>query len=186
LSAVNYPDFAATVTVFSSPPTYAWQNGRILAGSNSPPGLSRIWASPPRHLWHYFHIWPLVQIFGRCPTVGSPCSSTPPTLGRGQVAPPGPNPLDCALGNGQRHFFWRLDSWYNCEGGWSFGNCANYMHFYWPKNWTKDLLLQRQVGNHLIGETEILNQKNGQWKILNLSTATWKFTIVKIFQNTIL
>jgi len=29
------------------------------AGSISPPGLSRIWASPARHLRH-FHFWPLV------------------------------------------------------------------------------------------------------------------------------
>jgi len=34
------------------------------AGSNSPPGLSRIWASPARHLWHcIFHFLPLIQIF---------------------------------------------------------------------------------------------------------------------------
>jgi len=46
------------------------------AGSYSPPsGLSRIWASPARHLWHYsFHFWPLVQTLGRGPTVGLPLS----------------------------------------------------------------------------------------------------------------
>jgi len=45
----------------------------LSAGSDSPPsGLSRIWASPTRHLWHYFfRFWPLVQTLGRCPTVGS-------------------------------------------------------------------------------------------------------------------
>jgi len=46
------------------------------AGSNSPPELSRIWASPARHLWHYFlHLWPLVLTNGRGPTVGSPRNS---------------------------------------------------------------------------------------------------------------
>jgi len=36
------------------------------AGSNSLLfGLSRIWASPERHLWHYyFHLWSLVQTYG--------------------------------------------------------------------------------------------------------------------------
>jgi len=60
------------------------------AKSNSPPpGLSRIWASPTRHLWHYFHFCPLVQTMERDPTVGPPwSSSTPPSLGRGRVAPP--------------------------------------------------------------------------------------------------
>jgi len=58
---------------------------------DSPPtGLSYIWASPARHLWHYFfHFWPLVQILGRDPTVVFAWSfSTPPSRGRGQVAPP--------------------------------------------------------------------------------------------------
>jgi len=61
------------------------------AGSNSPPPwLSRIRASPARNLRHYFfHFWPLVQTLGRGPTIGSPwSSSTPPSLGRGRVAPP--------------------------------------------------------------------------------------------------
>jgi len=55
-----------------------------------PSGLSRIWASPARHLWHYFfHFWPLVLTLGRGPTVGSLWSfSTPPSLERGQTAPP--------------------------------------------------------------------------------------------------
>jgi len=54
-----------------------------------PPGLSRIWASPARRLWHYFfHFRPLVQTLGRGPTVGTPWSfSTTPSLGRGLLAP---------------------------------------------------------------------------------------------------
>jgi len=65
------------------------------AGSNSPPpGLPCIWAFPARHVWHYFHFWPLVQTLGRGPTVGSPLSSsTLLSLGRGRVAPP-PRPED--------------------------------------------------------------------------------------------
>jgi len=62
-------------------------------GYDSPPlWLSRIWASPARHLWHYlFHFWPLVQTLECGPTVGTPwSSSTPPSLGRGRVAPPPP------------------------------------------------------------------------------------------------
>jgi len=61
----------------------------LSARSNLPPRLSRIWASPVRHLWHYFfHFWPLVQTLGRGPTVESPwSSSTPPSLRRGRVAP---------------------------------------------------------------------------------------------------
>jgi len=65
------------------------------AGSDSPPPwLSCIRASPAGHLWHhFFHFWPLVQTLGRGPTVGSPWSSfTPPSLGRGRVAPPPPTP----------------------------------------------------------------------------------------------
>jgi len=61
------------------------------AGSDSPtPWLSRIWASPERHLQHYFfHFWPLVQTLGRVPTVGSLWSSSMPlSLRRGRVAPP--------------------------------------------------------------------------------------------------
>jgi len=64
-------------------------------GSNSPhSGLSlildRTWASPARHLCHYFfHFWPLVQTLERGLTVASPwSSSTPPSLGRGRVVPP--------------------------------------------------------------------------------------------------
>jgi len=59
-------------------------------GSNSPPpGLSRIRASPARHLWHFFYFKPLVQTLGRSPILGSQwSSSTPPSLGRGRVAPP--------------------------------------------------------------------------------------------------
>jgi len=54
--------------------------------------LSRIRASLARHLWHYFHFWPLVQPLGRGPTVESLWSScTPPSLGRGRVAPPPPS-----------------------------------------------------------------------------------------------
>jgi len=63
------------------------------AGSDSPPPwLSRIRASPARHLRnHFFHFWFLVQTLGRGPTVGSPWSSpTPPSLGKGRVAPPPP------------------------------------------------------------------------------------------------
>jgi len=66
------------------------------AGSDLPlPGLSRIRASPARHLWHYFfHFWPLVQTLGRGPSVGSPwSSSTPLSLGRSRVAPPPTPPL---------------------------------------------------------------------------------------------
>jgi len=73
-SAVNCLDFAATVTAFSCPLTYAGENGRmLLAGSNSPPSeSSRIWVSLARRLWHYFfHFWPLVQTLGRGPTVVS-------------------------------------------------------------------------------------------------------------------
>jgi len=59
-------------------------------GSDSPPpGLSCIWASPARYLWHYFHFWPLVQTSGRGPTIGSLwSSSSPPSLGRGRIASP--------------------------------------------------------------------------------------------------
>jgi len=66
--AVNCPDFVATVTAFLS--SYqCWikrKNSCSACGhpsstwSNSPPfGLPRSWASPARHLWHYFHFWPL-------------------------------------------------------------------------------------------------------------------------------
>jgi len=67
----------------------------LSAGSNSPPsGLSHIWASPVRYLWHhFFHLWSLVQTLGRGPTFGSPWnSSTPPSLGRGRVVPLSPLP----------------------------------------------------------------------------------------------
>jgi len=38
---------------------------RIISNS-LPSGLSRIWASPARHLWHnLFHFWPLVQTLWR-------------------------------------------------------------------------------------------------------------------------
>jgi len=63
------------------------------AGYDSPlPWLSHSRASTARHLWHYFfHFWPLVQTLGRGPTAGFPwCSSTPPSLGRGRVAPSPP------------------------------------------------------------------------------------------------
>jgi len=61
--------------------------------SNSPPGLSCIWfwASPARHLRHYFRFSPLVETFGRGQTVSVESlwgSSTPPFLERGRVAPP--------------------------------------------------------------------------------------------------
>jgi len=59
-------------------------------GSHSPPsGLSRIWASAARHLWHYFfHFWSMVQTLLRSPIVRSPWSfSTSPSLGRSRVAP---------------------------------------------------------------------------------------------------
>jgi len=32
--------------------------------SNLHPGLSRIWDSPARHLWLYFHFWPLSRPWG--------------------------------------------------------------------------------------------------------------------------
>jgi len=45
----------------------------------------------------FFHFWPLVQTLGRGPTVGLlERSSTPPSLGRGRIAPP-PPPLVHAL-----------------------------------------------------------------------------------------
>jgi len=56
------------------------------AESNSPPsGLSRFRASPARHLWHYFHLWSLVQTLGR--GVSAEFSALP-SFGRGQVEPP--------------------------------------------------------------------------------------------------
>jgi len=61
------------------------------AGSDSPPPwLSRIRASSAHHLrHHFFNFWPLVQTLRSGPTVGSLwSSSTPPSLGRGWVAPP--------------------------------------------------------------------------------------------------
>jgi len=50
----------------------------------------KIWASPERHLWHYFfHFLPRFQTLGRGPTFGSPWScSTTSCLRRGRVAPP--------------------------------------------------------------------------------------------------
>jgi len=61
-----------------------------IGSSSSPPGLFPIWASPARHLWHYFfYLWPLVQPLGRGLIIGSSwSSSTPTSLGRGRVAPP--------------------------------------------------------------------------------------------------
>jgi len=60
------------------------------AGSDPPPPwLSRIRASPARHLRHHLYFLSLVQTLGRGLTVGSPwSSSTPLSLGRGRVAPP--------------------------------------------------------------------------------------------------
>jgi len=53
------------------------------AESNLLPELSRICASPARHLWQYlFNFWPLVQT-GRDRTVGSPRSSSTPHLSEG-------------------------------------------------------------------------------------------------------
>jgi len=38
----------------------------ISAVINSPRGLSSIWASPSRYLWHYFfNLWCMVQALGR-------------------------------------------------------------------------------------------------------------------------
>jgi len=43
-----------------------------------------------RHLWRYFHFWPLVQNLWCGRTVGSPWSSASSPLGRGRAAPPPP------------------------------------------------------------------------------------------------
>jgi len=70
-------------------------------------GLSRIRASPARHLWHYFfHFWPLVKTLGRGPTDGSPwSSSTPPSLERSRVvSPPYSNPMPMC----RRHWYKKL------------------------------------------------------------------------------
>jgi len=63
----------------------------LTAGSNPPlSGLSRIWVSPARHLCRYFfHLWFLVQVLWRGPTVESLRNSfAPPSLGKGRIAPP--------------------------------------------------------------------------------------------------
>jgi len=103
LSAVNWLDFAATDTTQPSFVFLPMQDKKEeffmqrlrtpSAGSDSsPPWLSRIRVFPARHLQYYFfHFWPLVQTLGRGRTVWSPWSSfTPPSLGRGRVAPPPP------------------------------------------------------------------------------------------------
>jgi len=46
----------------------------------NPSGLSRIWASPSHHLWHYFYFWSDHGTWPDC------CVSTSPSLGRGRVA----------------------------------------------------------------------------------------------------